>query len=161
MGQRGPKPTPTKVLEMRGSWRAKKRDEPGVEMGKPTMPSYLSVTERQTWRKLTALLERAGLLAKLDGQMLGRYCVLYGQWLHARNFVHGHGQTYTVIDKEGNTNYKLYPEVRLILAFHKELAGIEAHFGMSPSARASLGALLAIGKGDGKDESKGRFFKTG
>src|SRR3990167_10138657 len=146
MGQRGPKPTPTKILALRGSTLVKRRKEPAVETGKPSVPGYLSASERQTWRRLTGHLERAGLLAKLDGDMLGRYCVLHGQWLRAVLFVSVHGQSYVTMDLAENTNYKLYPEVKLIAGFHKDLARIEASFGMSPSARAGLGALLGMGK---------------
>lgn len=159
MGKRGPQPLPGTILQMRGSTLAKRRTDYAVELGKPTMPAYLSASERQTWRRLVTLLTRAGLLARLDGDLLGRYCVLAGQWLRAMLFVSVHGQTYEVTDLAGNRHYKLYPEVRLLESLHKDLARIEASFGLSPSARASL-HMMTRGKDDGNTtDTKARFFK--
>ena len=147
MGQRGPKPTPTKVLELRGSWLAKHRKphEPTVEMGVPVRPDYLDETERKVWTMLVTRLHKAGLLAKLDGELLGRYCVLRTRWLKALAWVRDHGDTYPVRDHAGQlTAFRLYPQARQVITLHESLSRIEASFGMSPSARAHLGVLNAL-----------------
>jgi hypothetical protein len=43
MGKRGPKPTPTKILSMRGSWRAKRK--PGFPFPSQTTKGFVKPTE--------------------------------------------------------------------------------------------------------------------
>ena len=81
MGRRGPPPTLTKILELRGSWKAKTRPhEPKVKAEKPAMPDCLGEEAKAIWRKVIAQLHTSGLLAKVNGWMLARYCILWVEW---------------------------------------------------------------------------------
>jgi P27 family predicted phage terminase small subunit len=157
MGQRGPKKTPTKVLELRGSWLAKHRKphEPAVQAGIPVRPAYLDEEERQVWKTLVTRLHKAGLLATIDGEMLGRYCVLRSRWLKALEWVRQHGDSYPIRDQAGHlVTFRVYPQTRQLTALHESLCRIEASFGMSPSARAALGALHGLEAQAHKDATK-------
>ena len=60
MGKRGPTRTPTSVLKLRGSWRAKTRgDEPTPQEGVPESPDWLSEDEQSVWDRLTPLRSKA------------------------------------------------------------------------------------------------------
>jgi hypothetical protein len=51
MGKRGPPPTPTPILQLRGSWRGKlNRDEPQPEPVAPEKPSWLTTYASHPYR---------------------------------------------------------------------------------------------------------------
>ena len=63
MGRRGPPPTPTPMLKLRGSWRADvNRAEPQPEMGKPKCPDWIDVYAKAAWKQLVPQLEQMGVL---------------------------------------------------------------------------------------------------
>ena len=180
MGARGPAPTPTAILSARGSWRAKaNRDEPRPERGKPSCPKSLPKAARALWNKLCRQLDDMGVLAKIDGGQLERYCVYFLRWQECEAFIAKHGMSYPVKNDEP-TNYvgklqateskdatavvsfREYPQVRESHRLDKALKHIEANFGLTPSARARL--TTADGPAPAASTvGKGRFFggKTG
>ena len=65
MGQRGPKPTPTRILKLKGSWRANlNRDEPEAPDGCPSCPTWLDAEGKRCWAQETRSLKAMGLLKK-------------------------------------------------------------------------------------------------
>src|SRR5947209_513230 len=67
MGQRGPAPTPTPILDARGSWRAKGRDgEVQLPVKAPTCPAFLPDEAKDEWKRQCALLPQMGVLAEVD-----------------------------------------------------------------------------------------------
>ena len=162
MGRRGPPPTPTKILALRGSWLAKTRpNEPVVPVEKPSMPDFLGDEAKGIWRKVTTQLYRAGLLAKVDGWMLARYCVLWVEWQHAGSWLTEYGQAAIKVTAEGRPlAADLWPQARLLMALSAELRRIEQHFGMSPSARAALGSPAPKASNDADQDAKAKFFRS-
>src|SRR5262245_50932234 len=80
MAGRGPAPTPTSVLEARGSWRAKTRaGEPRLPTERPSGPAWLSKEAQAEWRRVTRELLRMGVLAKADRAMLAEYCEAWSE----------------------------------------------------------------------------------
>lgn len=136
----GRRPTPTKILQLRGSWRAKTRPhEPQVKAERPTCPSWLSGEAKQVWRVIVPQLHAMGILTKVDGQALARYCALTVRWRHALQFVEAHGDTYPVRDANGQVvSLRPFPQTWLVQNVAKELLRLESHFGMTPSARTTL-----------------------
>ena len=65
MGKRGPKPTPTAVLKLRGSWLAGTREgEPEIQMEDVPCPSWVREEARQYWPDVCAMLAGMGVLSK-------------------------------------------------------------------------------------------------
>lgn len=163
MGQRGPKPTPTKVLKIRGSWRAKERsNEPKPEGKVPLCPSWLDGKSKALFAVLTRQLAPLGLLTDLDRQALARYCRLSTRWRAMEEFIQTHGETCEIyaMDKQGNTflaALKLYPQVRVASALAAELLRIENHFGLTPRARMGLQTEKKDPYADA--DPKARFFR--
>lgn len=161
MGKRGPGRTPTGVLKLRGSWRADARKgEPTPEFGKPTCPRWLSKDAKAIWRTLIPQILHMGILAKIDGHVLARYCQLYAHWKEAEAVLIRQGATMTVYDKLGDPiDYKDRPEVARCLRLSEQLCRLESKFGLTPSDRASLSSIPAESKGKlRKAKDKGRFF---
>ncbi len=85
MGTRGPQPTPTSILEARGSWRAKVREnEPQLPTSAPACPRKLSKGARRWWTLTVPLLQAMKVLTAADGEVLSRYCVLADAFDEAR-----------------------------------------------------------------------------
>ena len=71
MGRRGPPPTPTPILKLRGSWRGNlNRDEPQPEAVAPEKPSWLDRYAAEAWDQLVPILERMRVLTEADGKAL-------------------------------------------------------------------------------------------
>src|SRR5215468_3667791 len=96
MGRRGPAPTPTPILELRGSRLANRnRHEPKGPPGKPRCPDWLDDDAKTAWRKLVPELEMMGVLTRIDANALARYCRLWSRWRAAEEFIQKHGEVLT------------------------------------------------------------------
>lgn len=154
MGLRGPPPTPSKVLEMRGSRLAKKRTgEPKPPAVKPSCPKWLGKEARAEWRRQVKHLERLGLIAQLDRAMLAAYCEAWGEFVAAAQQVAVEGSTC----KSPEGGIYQHPAVSIRNKAFERLAKCAQQFGFSPSSRARL---HAPGEPEKEETSKSRFFRT-
>jgi P27 family predicted phage terminase small subunit len=149
----GPKVVPTAVLKLRGSKRVGLRtDEPQPPSGRPPCPPWLSREAKMIWTRLLTILAASGMLTRLDGLTLARYCTLYARWQTLEAWLGAHAST---VETPGyrDTSY-------VVAGVHKTLEQLEAAFGLSPAARAALGVALRPTKPaespPGQDKS--RFF---
>lgn len=142
MGARGPKPTPTPILNMRGSWRGKAREkegEPKPVAGRPKCPSWLDDDAKACWKSIVPLLESMGVLDKIGGKALTRYCRFWSRWKKAEEFIQKHGECYPIKDEHGKLRYmQQFPQVSISNQLAQRLAGLEADFGMTPAARSRI-----------------------
>jgi P27 family predicted phage terminase small subunit len=160
MGERGPPPTPTNVLAMRGSWRANRNPgEPHPERGRPRCPRWLDEKAKEAWAQLIPQLDRMGVLAKIDGNALARYCQLWSRWRKAEDFLQQQGDTYLVKGPDGKaTAVKAYPQARIAAQLAEQLLRLEQHFGMTPAARARLSAPREEPQ---QDDLRSRYLRVG
>jgi len=139
MAKRGPKPTPTAILTARGSWRAAVNPgEPQPEPGVPAIPSAVrsDPDALRTWRRVIPKLEGAGVLCKLDGEVLGEYALLRAM----------RDRAHAVLSKSRKDNPGRPVEqsdagqkiTRQILDLTRVIRSIEAEFGLTPSTRARI-----------------------
>jgi len=160
MGKRGPKPTPTQLLSMRGSWRAKVREgEPQAESGIPACPEWLDDDGRAIWAAAAQMLNQMGVLAKVDGNLLARYCDGLAQWQRAAKWIRDKGLVYTIKDIKGDAKFiQQWPQVGIYHKLNQQLLRMEQEFGMTPSARAGLATTPHA---DTNRHGKSRFFNAG
>lgn len=178
MGQRGLKPLPTKLLHIRGSWKANRRpDEPRPQAAIPPMPAALDAKGRRVWRALTTDLAEVGLLTHLDVHALTRYIQLMQRWQRLHTFITAHGETYEVLrhytvdahyDDAGvfvpatRVPYvertALRPETRAWLGLSDRLGRLEQSFGLTPSGRAAIGILLAAAQSQSEQSRNPKRF---
>jgi len=165
-------PTPTKVLALRGSWRAKTRpQEPNVLPAVPSVPRELDAQAKRIWRRITVHLDAIGILAAIDQHALARYIQLWQRWQRLHAFIVEHGETYDVYetevidgsyDEESGTfrprqhekrfsHTQIRAETRAWMALSDRLLRLENTFGMTPSGRAAIGLMLA---GASRDAAK-------
>lgn len=167
MGKRGPAPTPTPLLQLRGSWRANKnRNQPEPPQRMPRAPDFIRhrSDEYMAWKYLAERLHRLGLLTEIDRNALARYCVLWARWRKAEEFIEKHGDTHPVRkvikDEQGNEKvvvlgFKPFPQVRLAGDLADRLLRLEQQFGLTPASRPQIQVPVK----QAEDTSKARFFR--
>jgi P27 family predicted phage terminase small subunit len=140
MGKRGPPPTPTRKLELRGSWRAQGRsDEPQPEPGAPEKPEGLSEEASRAWDLLVPQLEATGVITKEDGAAFQRYVAHWATWVQLQAFIDKTGHAHPMRNPRGEvTGVKVYPQVRLAIQLSEHLLRLEQQFGLTPAARAQF-----------------------
>lgn len=161
MGRRGPAPTPTEILKLRGSSLVTKRRqhlEAKGAAGKPRCPSWLDADAKAMWRQLIPQLETMGVLTRIDGNPLARYCRLWSRWRKAEAFIDKRGEMYPLKDDGGQVKYfQQWPQVAIAHKLAQQLIRLEAEFGMTPSARTRI----QVSAGQEQPSGKSRFFDAG
>lgn len=156
MGKRGPPPTPTAQLKVVGSWRAKTRKgEPSPDTEAPGCPSWLDAEAKREWKRVVPQLTRLGLLAEIDRAVLVGYCEAWAEYVNACRAIQTEGVVVS------STRGTLTKNPMLLIKNEARLAMLRfaQEFGLSPSARARVGAVKA--KPEKASEGKTRFFGAG
>jgi P27 family predicted phage terminase small subunit len=142
MGRRGPAPTPTAILKLRGSPLATKRRnlrEPKGPPGRPRCPDWLDEDAKAAWRHLIPQLDSMGVLTRIDGNALARYCRLWSRWRKAEAFLDKNGEMYPLKDEAGKVKcFQPFPQVSIANKLAQQLTRLEQEFGMTPSARTRI-----------------------
>jgi P27 family predicted phage terminase small subunit len=137
VGLRGPRPTPKAELALRGSWRAKGREDGAVlptAARLPKPPSWLSAEARKEWRRLGALLAPLGLLTPLDTACFAVLCETYAAVVKLHAEVEQKGRTY--VAPSGMP--KAHPASLLFSAYARDLVALALRFGCTPDGRLRL-----------------------
>ena len=163
MGKRGPRPTPTAVLKLRGSRRAElNRNEPKPEPGVPDPPEMLDEEGLAVWDQLVPQLDAMGVLTRIYGLALSRYCVIWSQWVKATQFIQQNGTTYPIKDNDGKVKcFVQFPQVAIMHKTAQALLRLEAEFGLTPSARTRLDMTIikpSIDRADPNDPKANYVF---
>jgi P27 family predicted phage terminase small subunit len=149
-------------LKLRGSKRVtRKREEREVHgpEGTPDRPDWLDADAAQVWDRLVPLLQAMGVLTRIDGNALGRYCRLWSRWRKAEDFIDSRGEMYPIKDEKGAVRcFQQWPQVSIANKLAAQLSRLEAEFGMTPSARARI---QLTSQNQEATNAKARFFRAG
>jgi len=143
MGKRGPRPTPTPLLRLRGTARKDRtRHEPAGPAGVPDCPEWLDEQAKNAWSQLVPQLTQMRVLSRIDGNALARYCTFWGRWKAAEEFLAKNGSVYTLKDEQGKVRcVQQFPQVAIAHKLGALLTRLEGEFGMTPSSRSRIQAL--------------------
>ena len=157
MGRRGPKPTPTKILQLRGSRRANLNPaEPEPPKDAPDRPDWLDGSASAMWDALAPQLGAMGVLTSVDGNVLARYCHLWSRWRDAEDFIKKYGLTYPLKAEDGSIRYfAQFPQVSIAHQLATQLGKLEAEMGLTPASRSRIHATP---KEEHKEDDHARFF---
>ena len=107
--------------------------------GKPKCPAWLDADAKAAWQQLIPMLDAMGVLTKIDGNALIRYCRYWSRWRKAEDWIEKHGEMYPIKDEAGRVRcFQQWPQVAVSHKLCHELTRIEAEFGMTPSARTRI-----------------------
>ena len=162
MGRRGPPPTPTESLKLRGSTlvtKRRRRNEAKGPSGIPSCPDWLDGDGEAMWKTLVPQLEGMGVLTEIDRNALSRYCRLWSRWRNAESFIDQHGEMYPLKDDSGKVKYmQQWPQVAIANKLAQQLTRLEQEFGMTPSARSRIQIER---RREADPGGKSRFFNAG
>jgi P27 family predicted phage terminase small subunit len=151
MAGNGPAPTPTAVLEARGSPRAASRKaEPRLPTSAPPRPSWLTGEAAGAWDYLVPLLVGVGVLTQLDQHALATWCSTWARWRKCSALIEAEGETYTATSAKGDERIVQRPEAGLSLALAAELRQAGDRLGLNPAARTRLHAAVPVVHGKPK-----------
>ena len=160
MGRRGPAPTPTPILQIRGSKRVtKRRNEIEVKgpEGTPDCPDWLDADARVAWNYLVPKLELMGVLTLIDSNALARYCRLWTRCRKAEAFIDKHRDVYPLKDEKGKAKYLAqFPQVSIAAKLAQQLTRLEQELGLTPAARTRIHVKKPAVPSDPR---KARFFR--
>lgn len=160
MGQRGPAPTPTRILELRGSNRAGRHapTEPRAAVELLPPPEWLTDEAKRVYASLGARLVASGLLTGLDAETLACFSMAWADLRTCQEFLGKHGQVYLARarpgpgEKEGvPVGLRPYPHAKIARELRGELIRLGDRLGLSPAARARLFAEPTAAPADGAD----------
>jgi len=138
---KGRKPTPTNILKIRGSWRAKTRpNEPKPEVTKIKAPEFLGPREREIFEKMAEKLFDLGVLTEIDAGALTRYASILVRWMDAaKQMAEGVPSFMPVKDENGKVKgFISTPPYMVFNKSNEQLLKLEQEFGLTPAARPRL-----------------------
>jgi P27 family predicted phage terminase small subunit len=163
MSTRGPVPTPTPILEARGSWRGSVRPgEPRPAVEPPTCPTFLKGESRAEWRRLVKVLSSMHVLAKADRTVLALLCLSWGDYCRAAAYVakveaelRRSGRSVYEADGRKKTSRGLRQAMRDMRTSADLVKQLADRFGLSPAARPRLHVVTE----DPAESPKAKFFR--
>ncbi|MCG3121993.1 MAG: hypothetical protein GIKADHBN_00366 [Phycisphaerales bacterium] len=130
-------PLPRMILVGHGSWRAKlNRNEPRPPVVRPSRPRWLDRDAKRMWNKVVEHIVACELAANIDAPLVARYCQAWSSWKRAEEFLHAHGETYTVRSLiSGQPVMMQWPQAAHALRLASELSRLERVLGIGPFMR--------------------------
>ncbi len=161
---RGRPATPTAILALRGSRRAKGR---AGEINPPgstqlAAPAWLDAAGQAHWDATAPRLRALGLLTEADVPVWSRACALWSRLEALRALIAQDGLVLIAENGQG----RLHPALKLELLVLAEYAKLAGQFGMTPRGRVGMNAdpsavtSSALAPGVRHTKDKERFFRT-
>lgn len=135
MGRRGPKPTPTKKLQLRGSWRGETRDgEPEPDVSLPPCPDWVREDARKHWDKFGQTLYNLGIMSEAYDAAVALLANALAMYIDAEEAVQDSG--FTSVTDSGNVIQ--HPNVGIRNKAWKQVLDALRELGLTPSAMTGI-----------------------
>lgn len=142
---RPPKPTVLKEVTGNPGRRPLPKGEPKPDATMPSCPTWLGREGKAEWRRLAGELHRIGLLTRVDRAALAAYCQAWDDFYHSTKDIAARG---LVVDT-GRGHVRNPSTLVKANAVQQLLAGA-SQFGLTPVARARMGAFIGAAPKDGQ-----------
>jgi len=136
--KRGPKPTPTGTLELRGSRRAGERKDEPQTLGEIVKPPFVKGRAAKKFLELVEEFKKMNIGGAIDATPLARYCQLWALEQDLIKDIEKEGFTETCTNKNGDDYLAQRPQVNALIKIAGLLTRLEDCFGMSPAARTTI-----------------------
>jgi P27 family predicted phage terminase small subunit len=148
MGKRGPKPTPTRILQMRGSWRGNSRlSEPQLPAQTPEPPQSLIGEALAEWSRICPVLARAGVLTAADRAVLVTYCQIWSDLQEIEQSCRKDGKLAPLMQTAAG-NWVQNPIIGLRNTLRKQLREYAALLGITPADRSRVSSAGPVDLND-------------
>ncbi len=149
MGDRGPAPTPSNLLKLRGSWRGNANpNEPQPDSGVPSKPEGLGPIADTVWDTMSEQLLAMRVLTVADGYALEVLARTWEKWQEAEDSLTKHGNVFPIRNPDGTLKYlQQSPYVGIARHLGDQLIKLLREFGLTPSARTRI-AAAPVEEGD-------------
>lgn len=138
---RGRKRQPEAIREAKAPVRSKRKASPPklqpLALGEIAAPKFRDQNAVKVWNALAPQLVGLRLLAAPDVQAFARYCRLTARWEQAEKILDDEGMTYESVSAHG-TLKRAHPAAMLEMRYSRELASLEASFGLNPADRQRI-----------------------
>ena len=140
MGERGPRPTPSSMLRLRGSCRADlNADEPQPTSGAPAKPEDLEPLASAVWDHMVVELSKMRVLTVADGYALEMLCRTWAKWQDAEESLAKHGSVFPIRNPDGSLKYlQQSPYVSIARHVGDQVLKLLREFGLTPSSRTRI-----------------------
>lgn len=145
-------PTPTKLLEMRGSWRAKTRTDEPEAVGSLHRPAWLSAAGKKQWNHIAPLVEAMRIGSEVDSFSLATLCDSLAQYIEITQRINESG---IIITDSATQSVKPNPLFQAQDAAWARVYKMAQQFGLTPASRAKVKVNPA-----GIVDDKQQFFKA-
>ena len=136
MGRRGPRPKPTRLKVVQGTYRADRAafNEPAPEPIAPKCPTFLKGEARREWKRISAELEKLQLLTQIDRAALAAYCTSWETYVLADKVIREKGLT--IVTPKGHEQQR--PEISIRNKALEQMRTFLSEFGMTPASRTKI-----------------------
>jgi len=126
MGLRGPAPTPTRILALRGSNRAGRDNsaEPSPAVELPPAPEWLSEEAKKAYAAVGDRLVAVGVVTALDGETLALFSIAWARLRRCEEILQKHGEVYVIPGKKEGApavGFRPYPQAKMALELSDRL----------------------------------------
>lgn len=134
---KGRKKVPTAILEKRGSWRAKRTNEPEYDKEIPEPLGFMDDIAQQEWDRQVEILHKRQLIGKPFDRALWLFCMAYSDYVQHHLILQEEGMMVTEQTKT-DTRRKVHPSFKAKDIAFKQMVTIGREFGFTPSSNASI-----------------------
>lgn len=166
MGQRGPRPLPANVHQLRGNPSKIPQGtldaQAFVDVEIPNCPQFLKDEARREYRRIGPLLAAAKLVTLLDRGSLAAYCVNYARWVHAEKKLADLGDAgHEAVTPSGYKQIGVW--LQISHRAQDQMLKFAREFGLTPSARSALHVQAAAGQASlfPDEDPMGAFLQAG
>ncbi len=144
---RKPKPTSLKVIEGNPGKQRLNKEELAPPRDNIKCPSWLLPEAKKEWKRMADAMEAIGILTNVDVAAFAGYCQAYARWREAEEFITKHGSIF----KTPSGYVQQVPQVSIAQQNLKIMQSFCAEFGLTPAARARIGANVATSSKESDD----------
>jgi len=130
-----PLPTALKVLEGNPGKRPLPENEPKPHEASLVCPDWLTDEAKTLWNKYALVMKDLGVFKQTDEMSFATLCQEMGRYIELQKIINER-KGYTTNNIRGGS--KPYPEMAMARECLKNIRGLMAEFGMTPSSRSRI-----------------------
>ena len=155
-GKAGPRPLPTELKLLRGTYRSERAAEhqPMPATRVPPCPAHILGEARREWKRTGKLLRDMGLISDLDRSAFAAYCQAWARWVEAEEKLREFGVV--IVNKAKGEMYPS-PFWKVSEQAVSQMRMFLVEFGMTPASRTRVTAVPVKERNNAPDP-KANFF---